>query len=56
MQQKKHLFLMMVHAERPQELQWFHFSNPNLDYSSSASGHSDDLIFTILENFFSRIF
>ena len=52
---KKTFFLMMVHAERPQELQCFHFSNPNLDYSSSASGHSDDLIFTILKKFFSRI-
>ena len=55
-QQKNPFFLMTVHAERPQELQCFHFSNPNLDYSSSACGHSDDLIFTILENFFSRIF
>ena len=48
---------MMVHSERPQELQCFHFSNPDLDYSPSACGHSDDVIFTILlENFFSRIF
>ena len=59
MQQKKTFFVMMVHAEGPQELQRFHFSNPILDYSPSACGHSDDLIFSslfIIEPFFSRIF
>ena len=56
-QQNKTFFVMMVRAEGPQELQCFHFSSPNLDYSPSACGHSDDLIFSsLLENFFSRIF